>query len=165
MKILADYAEIVIDDAEQGSLQSNQDYTDTETLELGMRVNSWVDASQPRVTEYDWVFLRKLCDPEPLSGVSIGNVVSLLEEMRDEVEELNDNDFTHRNPKVGEERRIVLLNKIDVVLGQLINEEYQGALNKLEHDIRDKIETWVTEEYQELLSAKIDTIIIFLESL
>jgi len=68
LRILADYAEIVIDETEQDSLQSTQDYTDTETLEVGMRVNSWIGAQQSRITEYDYIFLRKLCDVEPAHG-------------------------------------------------------------------------------------------------
>lgn len=71
LRILAEYAEMIIDNTVQGSLQSTHDYTDTETLEIGLRVNSWTDAQQSRITEYDWVFLRKLCDPEPTHGETI----------------------------------------------------------------------------------------------
>lgn len=165
LRILAEYAEMVIDDAIQASLQSTQDYTDTETLEIGLRVNSWVDASQPRETEYDWVFLRKLCDPEPLCGISHENVIRLLEELRDEVDALSGSDFTHKNPNAGEEQRKVLLKKIDAVLKQVTNEAYQGALNKLERDVRDKVEKWIEDEFREMLSSKIDTIMLFLASL
>jgi len=65
LKVLKDSAIVNADGVERMLLQNTDDYTDNETLQLGLHVNSWAGQPQSRITEYDWVFLRKLCDPEP----------------------------------------------------------------------------------------------------
>lgn len=45
-------------------------------------------------------------------------------------------------------RRKALNNKLDELDEKMEAGEYRGALNKLEHDIRDKLEKWVQDEYE-----------------
>jgi len=65
LKVLKDSARVLKDGIEILSLFKTGDYTDTEPLEVGMYVHSWGGAPKPMIAQYDWLFLRKLCTPEP----------------------------------------------------------------------------------------------------
>jgi para-nitrobenzyl esterase len=55
--------------------------------------------------------------------------------------------------------RQALLNKIEAVFDQLENGAYQGATNKLENDIEDKIMKWVIASQQQTLLDSADIVI------
>jgi len=52
-----------------------------------------------------------------------------------------------------------LLNKIEAVINQVENGAYNGAINKLDNDIKDKIEKWVVASEQATLLASADVAI------
>jgi len=52
-----------------------------------------------------------------------------------------------------------LLNKIEAVINQVENGAYNGAINKLDNDIKDKIEKWVVASEQATLLASEDVAI------
>lgn len=71
MKVLEASAKVELAGIEEASISSTHDYTDTETLEIGLRSNCWVDSPEARITEYDYVFLRKLSSLEPTHGETL----------------------------------------------------------------------------------------------
>ncbi len=56
-------------------------------------------------------------------------------------------------------QRIGLTNKIKAVIHQIEAGAYKGAINKLENDLKNTIEAWITEDYEVSLIEKIDEII------
>lgn len=72
-----DNSKALYDGTERVSLSNTGDYSDGESLQLALIANGWGNGDRIK-TEYDWVLLRKLCDPEP-SIVDIGSEEEITE--------------------------------------------------------------------------------------
>lgn len=68
-----------------------------------------------------------------------------------------DEAFQKLNPAEG--RRKALANKIKAVIHKVEAGAYESAIKKLEKDLKNRIEAWITEDYAEDLIKKIDEII------
>jgi len=83
-------------------------------------------------------------------------------DINDYIQNIPDNCFKN-NP---EQRKNAFENKLNAVQQMIDNGEYQDAINKLEHDIKDKVEKWITcPGPQQDLYNMIDELIAYLESL
>ncbi len=56
-------------------------------------------------------------------------------------------------------QRKALINKINATIHQIKAGAYKGAINKLENDMKNTIEAWITEAYEQSLIDKVDEII------
>ncbi|UCD39592.1 MAG: Ig-like domain repeat protein [Candidatus Bathyarchaeota archaeon] len=65
----------------------------------------------------------------------------------------------HKNMHAAQGQKNALTNKIEAVIHQIEAGAYKGAVNKLENDLKDTIETWITEDYAVSLIEKINEII------
>jgi len=90
-------------------------------------------------------------------------VMSKLRALHNEILELPDHAFG--KPCHASIYRGVLAKKIEVVIGMVEVGAYQGAINKLEKDVKKCIEHWLTEKYAMGLIKKIDEIINLLKKL
>jgi len=91
--------------------------------------------------------------------------IALLEDLKDEIDELSDDDLK----KPAAKRKVALLNKVDEVIAKVDAEDYEGAIMKLKKDIRPKLDinakqTWLVVPHPELLT-KIDAVVEILEGL
>ena len=90
-------------------------------------------------------------------------VIKSLLELSSEISELPREAF--KNPCCACCQRKVLRWKVNVVIWQVMVGAYEGAINKLRNDIRDKIEKWIVDPWKTDLIDKIDYIIDLIESL
>jgi len=88
-------------------------------------------------------------------------IIESLQELSSEISNLPKEAFD--NPCGAYYQRKVLCWKVYVVIGQVMVGAYEGALNKLRNDIRDKIEKWIVDPWKTNLIEKIDYIIELLE--
>jgi hypothetical protein len=77
--------------------------------------------------------------------------------------ELIKDDF--KNEKAWSGQQKALLAKMEAVSKQIKNGAYQGAINKLQNDILNKIEKWIDEPPREDLIEEVEAIIEILEGL
>jgi len=109
--------------------------------------------------------LSLLSAPAAVSSeeVTPDEVTSKLRELQKEILELPNNAFTKPCPTYIQRR--VLTNKIGVVINMVEVGAYQGAIQKLEKDVKKTVEHWLTEEYAEDIIEKINEIISLLKKL
>ncbi len=113
-------------------------------------------------------------DNYPLMG-PWGSAPSLYDEAEEKIDEIKDyiNDLPdeafEKNP---DQKKNTLSNKLDAVLNMIAEGDYEGAINKLENDIRRKMDgepspkDWIIDpEAQQDLMAMIDELIAWLEGL
>jgi len=86
-----------------------------------------------------------------------------LEDLLEEISHLPDDAF--KNSKAAKGHRTALCNKVEAVINQVEAGAYKGAINKLEHDIKDKIEKWIVEDEAEDLIDGVEDIIDTLQEL
>jgi len=86
------------------------------------------------------------------SAVGIG-AYDAVTKLQNQISALPASAFTNPNHKG------TLLNKIEAVINQVENGAYNGAINKLDNDIKDKIEKWVVASQQATLLASADVAI------
>jgi len=98
----------------------------------------------------------------PWLGVPI-ETYFLLEDLGDEIEALTDEAFKNEKAWAGQQK--ALLNKVDAVLAQIEAGAYQGAMNKLQNDVKDKIEKRIVEPYRSELIDKVNAVVAILEDL
>jgi len=90
-------------------------------------------------------------------------IIDSLLELSSEISELPKEAF--KNPKYACCQTRVLRLMINVVIRQIIVGAYEGAINKLRHDIRGEIEKWIVDPWKTDLVDKVDYIIGLLEEL
>ena len=90
-------------------------------------------------------------------------IIESLLELSSEISELPKEVF--KNPGYACCRTRVLRCKVRVVIWQVMVGAYEGAINKLRTDIRDKIEKWIRPCWQSRLIELVDYIIGLIESL
>jgi len=88
-------------------------------------------------------------------------IISALEELQDDVSELPDDAF--ENTQAAKGQRTALINKIGAVIHQIEAGAYEGAVNKLENDLKNTVRLWITAEYEDDLLKEIDEIIRLIE--
>jgi hypothetical protein len=82
--------------------------------------------------------------------------------INDEIQDIPDECFKN-NP---DNRKNTFENKLEAVQALIDAEDYAGAINKLENDIKDKIEKWITcPDAQVEIIAMIDALIAYLLTL
>lgn len=91
--------------------------------------------------------------PKMLSNAA----VELLGEFRSEVESLPDEAFEHS--LIAAQYRNALSNKIKAVINQVEAGALQGAIEKVNNDILDKISKWLLEPWRTALTEKVNEII------
>ena len=85
-------------------------------------------------------------------------IKSKLRELQEDVSTLPlDEGFENTHSAKGQ--RNALTNKIKAVIHQIEAGAYKGAINKLENDLKNTIESWVTKDYEFNLIEKVDEII------
>lgn len=89
-------------------------------------------------------------------------IISALEELQDDISALP-LDKAFENIHAAEGQRKALANKIKAVIHQIEAGTYEGAINKLENDLKNTIKQWITAEYEADLIEKIDEIISLIE--
>jgi hypothetical protein len=82
--------------------------------------------------------------------------------LHDEIASLADDSFV--NPNNAEQRRNTLLNKFDAMFEQVKQGAFNGAANKLQEDLRKRIEAWVVPDDQAVLLQMIDAAILMLQN-
>ncbi len=92
-----------------------------------------------------------------------GPVTESLLGLSSEISELPREAF--ENPRYASFQTKVLLLKVHVVTWQVMVGAYEGAINKLRNDIRDKIEKWIVDPWKTDLIDKVDYIIDLIENL
>src|SRR3989304_3003713 len=97
----------------------------------------------------------------PVTSQNANTIISKLEELRNETQALPDNAF--KKPETAQQSRQALINKINALINQIEAGAYQGALNKLEEDIEEKIDDWVKEPWEDLLNEKVEDIAELIE--
>ncbi len=85
-------------------------------------------------------------------------IISKLKKLQEDVSGLP-LDEAFENIHSAEGQRKALANKIKAVVNQIEAGNLGGALNKLENDLKNAIEGWVTEEYEVSLIEKVNEII------
>jgi hypothetical protein len=85
-------------------------------------------------------------------------IISKLKELQEDISGLP-LDEAFENIHSSEGQRKALTNKIKAVINQIEAGNYEGALNKLENDLKNAIEGWVTEDYEVSLIEKVNEII------
>ncbi len=90
-------------------------------------------------------------------------IVDSLLELSSDISNLPKEAF--ENPKYACSQARVLLFMINVVIRQIIVEAYDGAINKLRHDVGGEIEKWIVDPWKTNLLDKLDYIIELLEEL
>jgi PKD repeat protein len=90
-------------------------------------------------------------------------IVDSLLELSSDISNLPKEAF--KNPKYACCQTRVLRFMINVVIRQIIVEAYEGAINKLRHDVRGEIEKWIFDPWKTNLLDKLDYIIRLLEEL
>ena len=137
--------------------------------------NWWGDASGP-YHPTSWTYDTTTVGPNPGLGDQVSDYVlyepwlkgpfpsveaafSILEDLGVEIDELLATDFNNAK------QQKALLNKVDAVFKQIEAGAYQGAINKLQNDVTDKIEKWVVEAYWSELTGKVEAVIAILEDL
>ena len=165
------------------NIEGNTDYgiNNTASSIVDATNNWWGDASGP----YDPTGSDPVppCDDDPtddLNDDGLGDKVSdnvdycpwlkapfqvyeLLDDLKAEIRGLPDGAFNNAKASAGQQK--ALLNKVDALSKQIEAGAYQGAINKLQNDVRDKIEKWIEEPYQSELIEKVDAAIEILEGL
>ena len=85
-------------------------------------------------------------------------IISKLKALQEDVSGLPvDEAFENIHPAEGQ--RKALANKIKAVINQIEAGNYEGSLNKLENDLKNTIEGWITEDYEADLIEKVNEII------
>jgi len=92
-----------------------------------------------------------------------GSIIQALLELSSEISELPEEAF--ENPRYAWYQTKVLRLKIHVAIWQVTVGAYEGAVNKLGNDIRDKIEKWIVDPWKTNLIDMVDYIIELIESL
>jgi PKD repeat protein len=99
--------------------------------------------------------------------IKVSDPKEIIEEFKEYFDDLDDDAF-NKNP---DQRKKTLSNKLDAVFDLIDEGEYEEAANKLEHDIKAKMDgdttpkDWIIDPTsQEEVMAVIDTIIAWLES-
>ncbi|MHA2428302.1 MAG: PKD domain-containing protein, partial [Candidatus Hermodarchaeia archaeon] len=92
-----------------------------------------------------------------------GFITEPLLELSSEIWELPEEAF--ENPRYASYQTKVLRLKVHVVIWQVMVGAYEGAMNKLRNDIRDKIEKWIVDPWKTDLVNWVDYIIELIESL
>ena len=90
-------------------------------------------------------------------------IIEALLELSSEISELPKEAF--KNPEYACCQTRVLRCKVRVVIWQVMRGAYEGAINKLRNDIRDKIVKWIRPCWQSRLIELVDYIIGLIESL
>lgn len=90
-------------------------------------------------------------------------IIESLLELSSQISQLPKEAF--KNPECACYQKKVLCSKINVVIWQVKVGAYEGAINKLRNDIRDKIEKWIRPCWQSQLIQLIDYIIGLIEKL
>jgi len=93
----------------------------------------------------------------------VSQLYELLDELKVEISGLDKEAFSNEKAWAGQQK--ALLNKLDVVLKQVEAGVYRGAINKLQNDVKDKIEQWIIEGHQSDLIEKVNAVIEILEDL
>lgn len=91
-------------------------------------------------------------------GVSGSASITQLSNLKDKITGLNANDFN--NGKAWAKQQEALLNKVDAVVKQIRAGAYQGAMNKLQNDVKDKVEKWIIPEVQPDLIENVDAVFV-----
>ena len=92
-----------------------------------------------------------------------GPITESLLGLSSKISELPEEAF--KNPRYAYCQTKVLRLKVHVVIWQVMVGAYEGAINKLRNDIRDKIEKWIVDPWKTDLIDKIDYIIELIENL
>lgn len=87
-------------------------------------------------------------------GVSASASITQLSNLKDKIRGLNATDFNNEHAWADQQQ--ALLNKVDAVVEQIRAGENQGAMNKLQNDVKDKIEKWIIPEVQPKLIENVD---------
>jgi len=90
-------------------------------------------------------------------------IIERLQELCSEISDSPDGAFV--NPCRASCQRKVLCIKVCVVIWQVKVGAYEGALNKLKNDIKEKIERWILDPLRGILVGKVERIIELLEEL
>ncbi|MFB0567361.1 MAG: Ig-like domain-containing protein [Candidatus Bathyarchaeia archaeon] len=92
-------------------------------------------------------------------------IISLLEQLAGNVSLLTCEDFEQKIEESAEGRKGAFLNKISAVVNQIEAGSYEGALNKLKNDIKNKILEWIDDESEmkKILIDLVDKIISIIE--
>ena len=157
-----------IDEGETGDYSIRILGIDGEIInEISFNVRFQVYVTPTGIVETDIIpFGFSVPYPANTSRVEIRHNEQMLVEMdprgkllHDAIDLIPDYGFV-KNP---EERRNALHHKIDAVEKILDTNNFQGAIHKLEHDIKDKLEKWLVDNYQKenLLQYKKDEMIDF----
>lgn len=101
--------------------------------------------------------------PKPEDWKEKGSITDPLLKLSSEISELPEEAF--ENPRYASCQTKVLRLKVHVVIWQVMVGAYEGAINKLRNDIRDKIEKWIVDPWKTDLIKKVDYIIELIESL
>ena len=78
------------------------------------------------------------------NDVLVVDIVVTTQLLHDAVDAIPDFGFTRNSSQ----RRIALHNKVDALEAQIRNGAFTGAVNKLQHDIRPTMESWLVDDYQ-----------------
>lgn len=85
-------------------------------------------------------------------------IMSKLKDLREDVSQLLP-DEAFENVHSARGQRKALINKVTATIHQIEAGAYEGAINKLQNDLKNTIMTWVTDDYAVGLIEKIDKII------
>lgn len=85
-------------------------------------------------------------------------IISKLKELQEDISGVP-LDEAFENIHASEGQRKALANKIKAVIHQIEAGNYEGSLNKLENDLKNTIEGWVTEDYEADLIERVNEII------
>jgi len=99
----------------------------------------------------------------PCENGGENEIIECLRELYSEISDLPDDAFV--NPCRARCQRKVLCTKVCVVIWQVEVGAYEGALNKLKNDIKEKIERWIVDPWRSILVEKVERIIDLLERL
>jgi len=97
------------------------------------------------------------------NGEENGLITESLRELSSEISDLPNEAFV--NPCRARCQRKVLCIKVCVVIWQVQVGAYEGALNKLKNDIKEKIEGWIVDPWRGILVEKVEHIIELLKEL
>jgi len=97
------------------------------------------------------------------NGEENGLITESLQELSSEISDLPNEAFV--NPCRARCQRKVLGIKVCVVIWQVQVGAYEGALNKLKNDIKEKIERWIVDPWRSILVEKVEHIIELLKEL
>ena len=101
--------------------------------------------------------------PKCKNGEEVGDIIEALQDLSSEISELSNHDF--ENPRFARCQRKVLGYKVRVVIWQVCVGAYEGAINKLRNDIKEKIERWILDPCKTELIDKVEYIIELIENL